>query len=170
MDEFAKNIAILQSICAIVSVFVLILSAVLILRQVSIAARSLAFESILKLQALVDSFLHDRQGIFSFMTVDCIVRESQFSTSVPSKDRPCKLTSQEHGRIALTEAQRAALEVLSQEEVQTVRRVIGKLNDLAQLLEDGLIDERVFLSKYHMMALRLIHAVEGVRRMIYLYL
>jgi len=42
--------------------------------------------------------------------------------------------------------------------------VIARMNDLWQLVEDGIIDRRTFLGKYHVMVIQCCHLVEAVRR------
>jgi hypothetical protein len=50
--------------------------------------------------------------------------------------------------------------------MRVARKVIGRLNDLGQLAEDGFINYQVFLGKYHTMIIRLCHFLEPIRRKI----
>jgi hypothetical protein len=64
----------------------------------------------------------------------------------------------------LTPVQRATLDSLTADQRELAQRIIGKLNDIGQLVEDGLVNKRVFLGKYHVMVLQVCHLVEAVRR------
>ncbi len=64
----------------------------------------------------------------------------------------------------LTPQQTSALKSISDELKERARHVIARLNDIGQLVEDGFIDRRVFLGKYHVMVIQCCHLLEAIRR------
>jgi hypothetical protein len=66
--------------------------------------------------------------------------------------------------MTLTPEQTGALQSVSDEIRECARRVIERLNDIGQLVEDGFIDRRVFFGKYHVMVIQSCHLVEAIRR------
>jgi hypothetical protein len=64
----------------------------------------------------------------------------------------------------ITSEQKAALRAMSDEIREKAIRVIDRLNDIGQLVEDGFVDRRVVLGKYHVMIIQSCCMVEAVRR------
>ena len=60
--------------------------------------------------------------------------------------------------------QKQALQSLDNETRNRLVRVIARLNDIGQLVEDGFISRRIFLGKYHVLIIQCCHMVEVVRR------
>ncbi len=64
----------------------------------------------------------------------------------------------------LTTEQTEAMASLADDDLKTARRVITRLNDLGQLIEDGYFPKRTFYRKHHVMVLRTCHMVEPIRQ------
>lgn len=133
-------------------------------QQVRTAAKGFQLDAIRRLQELVDDFREQRRRLFATLPLDLALTHEQFPAYPPRQTvarRPCTAEAQ---RISLTEAQQRALDGLSPEQLEIARHVIGRLNDIGELVEDGIIDRRVFLGKYHVMVIQCCHLVEAIRR------
>jgi hypothetical protein len=64
----------------------------------------------------------------------------------------------------LTPEQTAAMASLTDNDLDTARRVITGFNDLGQLIEDGFFPESTFYDKHQVLVLRSCHLVEPIRR------
>lgn len=90
--------------------------------------------------------------------------DRQFPRVPPGRWSARRLSEGQVRRLALTKEQKRLLRGLTADQRELAQRVIARLNDIGQLLEDGLVDRRVFLGKYHVMVLQCCHLVEAVRR------
>jgi hypothetical protein len=136
-----------------------------IYRQVRVAAKSFQLDAICRLQELVDAFLEDRAVLFRDCPLDVVVSDDQFCGRPPARGRVDRAEDEEHLlKRALTAEQTVALQSMSEPLKDRGRRVIAKLNDIGQLVEDGFIDKHVFFSKYHVMVIQCCHLIEALRR------
>ncbi len=135
-----------------------------IYRQVRIGARTFELDAICRLQQLVDDFREDRRLLFVDCPLELALTHQQFASRPPGRHRTTKLDTKQLSAMALTPAQTAALESISDQARERARHVIDRLNDIGQLVEDGFIDRRVFFGKYHVMVIQCCHLVEAIRR------
>lgn len=156
----------ISSITSLFNAIIIAITAWFIYGQVRTAVKAFQFSSILKMQELVDNFKEERKIIFSTFPIELIAKSSQFSSHPPSGFFIQKFSEGERRKLLLTKDQKNALNNLSDEQFELARKVIGKLNDIGQLAEDGFINYRVFLGKYHTMVIRLCHILEPIRRKI----
>lgn len=161
--EFWDNIS---AITSLFNTFIISITAFFIYGQVKMGVRAFQFSSILKMQELVDSFKEDRKIIFSTFPYELILNSSQFPSHPPSGFSIQNISEGERRKLILSKKQINALNNLSNEQLELARKVISKLNDIGQLLEDGFLNYKVFLGKYHTMVIRLCHILEPIRRKI----
>lgn len=154
----------LQAIGALSSALVLLITGWFIYRQLRTAVRSFQFDGILKMQEIIDAFREERNKIYTTFPLDLVMKSTQFPRTPPSRIKRFNISKQSKRKMRLTKHQMKALHGLSEEQIKLARYVIGKLNDLGQLVEDGFVDRRVFLGKYHTMIIRLCYLLEPVRR------
>ncbi len=169
MDEFflGKSIVFwagLEAIGVLANTLILAITGWFIYRQLRTAARSFQFDGVRKMQELVDEFRDDRNKIFATFPIELVVSSTQFARRPPGRLISRRISEGERRRMLLTSEQLRALHSLNGKQIQLAKRVIGKLNDLGELAEDGFIDYRVFLGKYHTMIIRLCHFLEPIRR------
>lgn len=132
----------------------------LIYRQVRTAAKSFQLDVICRMQTLVDDFRDDRIALFTSIPLELVASHEQFP-----KQPPRRQMSEEYQRAwTLTSEQAAALQSIPEDVRSRAIRVIARMNDVWQLVEDGLIDRRTFLGKYHVMVIQCCHLVEAIRR------
>lgn len=151
---------------SLANTIIIAITAWFIYRQVRTAVRASQFGGILKMQELVDEFREDRKNIFSTFPIELVTTSSQFPSRPPGRLIGHKISEGERRGMLLTDDQVKALNSLTEEQYELARKVIGKLNDLGELVEDGFIDYKVFLGKYHTMVIRLCHILEPIRRKI----
>lgn len=133
--------------------------------QVRTAAKSFQLDAVCRLQELIDAFRGDRTILFTAYPLEVAVSHEQFPRRPPGRGHlGPKEDEDEARRRALTSEQIAALHSISEELKDRGRRVIEKLNDVGQLVEDGFVDKRVFFGKYHVMVIQCCHFVEALRR------
>lgn len=133
-------------------------------RQLSTAAKSFQFGANRRLQELVDDFREQRHDLFTTFPLELAATESQFVGRPPTRHRTRRVSDDEVQRMALTPEQIAALKAIEPKQRECGMRVIARLNDIGQLVEDGFIDREVFLGKYHVMIIQCCHMVEAIRR------
>lgn len=133
-------------------------------RQLKWAVRESRLKGILEMQKIIDSFSEERKEIFSTFPADLLLKSEQFSTRPPSKTHTFTLSDEEKEKISLTGKQNKAYGELSEKQKKIALKVIGKLNDLAELIEDDFIDKKIFMGKYHLMVIRLCYLLEPIRR------
>jgi hypothetical protein len=144
--------------------FIVIITLSFIYQQVRTAAKSFQFDTICRLQQLVDDFREDRRLLFANCPVELALSQEQFADLPPERHHALNLDERHFKKLALTFEQTAALGSLSEDVRESAVRVIARLNDIGQLVEDGFINRRVFLGKYHVMIIQCCHLVEAIRR------
>lgn len=154
----------LYTLTAIAGTGLLAITGWFIFWQLRLTTKALRFDGIRRMQEMVDSFREDRMKIYTSFPPDIVVSAAQFPLSPPGRAVSRRISPIEQSRLSLTEEQIKSLSQLNKEEIKLSKRVIGLLNDLGQLVEDGFIDRRVFLGKYHTMIIRLCHFLEAIRR------
>ena len=154
----------LSTISALAATVILAVTGWLVYRQLRTTARTFQFDGIRKMQEMVDEFRQDRGQIYTSFPLELIVSSTQFADYPPGREVSPRVSKDELDRMHLTDQQVNALGSLTEQQIDLAKRVIGKLNDLGQLVEDGYIDRRVFLGKYHTMIIRLSHFLEPIRR------
>jgi hypothetical protein len=113
------------------------------------------------MQTLVDDFRDDRTALFTNFPLELIASHEQFPKHPPRR----RFLSVEYTRAwTMTPEQTVALQSIADEMKGRAIRVIERMNDLGQLVEDGFVDWRVFLGKYHVMVIQCCHLVEAIRR------
>ena len=155
-----------EAIGVLANALILAVTGWLIYKQVRTAARVFQFDGIRKMQDLVDDFRGDREKIFATFPIELVVSSEQFATRPPGRMVARKISEGERRRMLLTREQAQALRSLNDEQMSIARKVIGRVNDLGQLVEDGFISYQVFFGKYHTMIIRLCHFLEPIRRKI----
>jgi len=131
--------------------------------QVRTASKSFQFGAVCRLQELVDDFREDRHALFATCPLELAMSDDQFPRRPPSRRRSSP-RHREKQPMALTAEQTAALRSISDEVRERAMCVIARLNDIGALIEDGFIDRRVVLGKYHVMIIQCCYMVEAVRR------
>lgn len=153
-----------EAIAVCVYTIAVIVSLWLIYRQVRIGVSTFQLEAIGRLQRLVDDFRDDRRVLFSKSPVSLALSSDQFPRRPPGRHRIHRMSEGEVRRGAVTKEQAWALQGLDPAQRECTKRVIAKLNDIGQLIEDGFVDRNVFLGKYHVMVIQCCHMVEAARR------
>lgn len=168
MDEFlGRGIVFwtaIQTIAVCVSAVVVGITFWFLYMQVRTAAKTFELDAIRRLQELIDDFREDRQHLFTTFPLDIVFRHDQFSQRPAGRHKPSRLTEGEIRRMMLTEEQKKALDSLSSEQRNLAQRVIARLNDIGELIENGIINRRMFLGKYHVMVVQCCHILEAFRR------
>jgi len=135
-----------------------------IYRQVRYAAKAFQFGTICRLQELVDDFHEDRRILFTMCPLELALSHEQFPKRPPGRHSATRPDEKLTQQMAITPQQATALQSVSDELRERARRVIARLNDIGQLVEDGFVDRLVFLGKYHVMVIQCCHLVEAIRR------
>lgn len=168
MDTFLGRSGVFWTAIGTIAVCVytvlVILSLWFIYRQVRIAAKSFQLEAMRDLQQLVDGFRDQRAALFAAMPLTLALNQEQFAERPPSRRGVHRVTDAEVRRMELTPEQKAALDALPPEAVSYGKHIIGRLNDIGELVEDGFVRREVFLGKYHVMVIQACHLVEAIRR------
>src|ERR1700722_1541694 len=131
--------------------------------QVRTAARSFQLDAVCRLQELIDAFRDDRVILFAKYPLAVAVSTEQFPKRPPGRGNASSAREQDK-KTALTTEQARALQSISEELKDRGRRVIEKLNDIGQLVEDGFVDKHVFFGKYHVMIIQCCHLIEALRQ------
>lgn len=153
-----------EALAVCVYTLVVVVTLWFIYRQVRMAAKGYQFDSVRRLQELVDAFRGERRTLFTTIPLDLALSHEQFARRPPKRRKARKPSPKELPPIALTPEQSDALQSLSSTQRQCAELVIARLNDIGQLVEDGLVDRAMFLGKYHVMVIQCCHMVEAVRR------
>lgn len=154
----------MQGLAVTVQAAVIVVTAILAYRQLKQAARSAQFEAVTRMQMIMDSFRDDREALFASLPLDLAVDTAQFAKRPPTRQRLTRLSEGQRRRMILSEEQEKALKGLTDDQRQLAQRVICRLNDLGELVEDRFLPKEVFFGKYHLLILRCCHLVEAVRR------
>jgi hypothetical protein len=136
----------------------------LVYKQVRIAAKGFQLGAVQRLQQLVDDFRDDRRRLFTIFPLEIALTHEQFPAAPPGKHSLSRFADQDPLRLAIPEEQRRRVGALGEDQRELARRIIGRLNDIGQLIEDGLVDRSLFLGKYHVMLIQCCHLLEAVRR------
>lgn len=168
MDEFLGRGVVfwtaIQAIAVCASAAVVGITLWFLYKQVRTATKTFEIDAIRRLQELVDDFREDRRLLFTTFPLNIVLHQDQFPQRPPGRHKPPRLTEGEIRRMELTEEQKRALNSLSSEQRELAQRVIARLNDIGELIEDGIINRRVFLGKYHVMVIQCCHILEAIRR------
>lgn len=132
--------------------------------QVRTAAQTFELGTIERLQNLVDSFADDRRRMFDACSLALAASSEQFSRTPPGRHRAPPPSISEIERPWFTDEQKRLIQEMDDVVRDSARRIIGKLNDIGQLIEDGYLSRRVVLGKYHALFIQCCHMVEAVRR------
>jgi len=155
---------VIQSLSTLIQSIVVVVTAIFAYRQLRQAARSSQFDAVMRLQSSIDSFQDDRRRLFETFPLDLAFSEHQFGGKPPARWFSKKTNEGQRRAMMLTDKQVQELQSLSPDQLDVARRVINRLNDIGQLVEDGFIPKDVFYGKYHLLILRCCHLVEAVRR------
>jgi hypothetical protein len=153
-----------QAIAVSVSSFILVVTVIVGVRQLRQAARSAQFDAVIRMQELVDDFREDRRQLFENLPAELAFTRDQFALKPPTPREQPSLSYGERRRMLLTPEQTAAMASITDNDLETARRVITGLNDLGQLIEDGFFPESTFYDKHQVMVLRSCHLVEPIRQ------
>lgn len=145
---------------------IIAVTGLLIYEQVKIAARSFQFGSIAKMQEMVDRVINERHTLYKELPIKIVIASRQFNPQPPSRYKHHNISKTQLAAMQLTRDQEQALAQLTPDMIILAKKHISMLNDLGQLAEDGFIDYKVLLGKYHTMIIRLCHLLEAVRRQI----
>jgi len=154
----------IEAIAVCAYTVLVVMTLLFIYRQVRIAAKTFQLEAIHRLQELVDDFREDRRVLFTECPLDLALSQAQFPKRPPGRHKITRLGKEQARRAALTPKQVTALHSVSSGLRERAKVVIARLNDIGQLVEDGFVDRRVFLGKYHVMVIQCSHIVEAIRR------
>lgn len=153
-----------QTTAVVIQAAVLVLTALFAYRQLKQAARSAQFDAVNRMQSVIDDFRGDRENLFQSLPLSLALEDEQFAKKPPSRHGLTQVSEGQRRKMLLTDEQRAALQSLTQAQMNLARGIINRLNDLGELVEDGFIPKDVFFGKYHLMIIRCCHLVEPVRR------
>ncbi len=156
----------LQSTSTAISTLVLFITVIFGIQQLRQTARNSQFDAVLRLQEIVDGFRSDREQMFKTFPLSLALEAKQFALRPPDRHTIIRVSEGVRRSMLLTPEQQRLLEGLTLEQIDLARRIINRLNDLGQLLEDGFIPKDVFFGKYHVLVLRCCHLVEPARRRI----
>jgi hypothetical protein len=92
---------------------------------------------VIRMQELIDDFREDRRQLFEKLPVELAFTRDQFALKPPTPRKQPSLSYGERRRMVLTSEQTAAMESMTDNDLETARRVITGFNDLGQLIEDG---------------------------------
>lgn len=154
----------IEAIAVCAYAVLVVLSLWLIYRQVRIGAKSFQLEAMRNLQQLVDGFRNERAALFAALPISLALTQEQFPNRAPSRRHLHRVTDAEVRRMELTPEQKSAMDALPPEIFDLAKRVIGPLNDIGELIEDGFVRRETFLGKYHVMTIQCCHLVEAIRR------
>lgn len=167
MDELlGRDLAIwtaIQSVAVCISSIAVTITLVFLYWQVRTATRTFSFDAIRRLQELVDDFHDERHRLFTQIPLEIVLLQHQFPRRPPRRHALSHYKA-DQSKFELTEEQKGALVSLSSGRREIAIKVIGRLNDIGQLVDDRIIDRRIFLGKYHTMIIRCCHVLEAVRR------
>lgn len=153
-----------QTVAVVFQAAVLVLVVLFAYRQLKQAARSAQFDAVNRLQSVIDGFREDRKNVFQSIPLVLALEDEQFAKKPPSRHGLTRMSEGQRRKMLLTDEQQKALQSLSQTQLDVVRHVINRLNDLGEMLEDRFIPKDVFFGKYHLLILRCCHLVEPARR------
>jgi len=154
----------LEAIGVSISALFVAVTGWLVYRQVRTAAKAFQLDGLRYMQDLVDGFNKERTELFGSIPIELAMETKQFPRLPPGQHAVRRYSEGEHRRMELTDRQKELLDKLSDEQLALARKVIGKLNDLGQLVEGGYIDRKAFLGKYHVMVIQLCYLLEPIRR------
>lgn len=168
MDTFLGHSGVfwagVEAICVGIYTVFVIATLWLIYLQIRIALRSFRFDANRRLQELVDEFRDDRKKLFETLPLEIALSHQQFSSKPPGRWRASAIQESEFEQMKLTPIQETALKSLQPEDYDCACHIIARLNDIGQLVEDGMVDHKVLLGKYHVMIIQCCHMVEAIRR------
>lgn len=168
MDEFLGRSVLfwtaIQTIAVCASSAAVAVTLWLIYIQVRTASKTFELDAIQCLQKLVDDFREDRRQLFTTFPLEIVLHHDQFPNRPPGRSKLPRLTRSQIKRMALTVQQKSALDSLTPDQRDRARHVIRRLNDIGQLIEDGIINRQMFLGKYHVMIIKCCHILEAIRR------
>jgi hypothetical protein len=141
-----------------------VLTLLFIYRQVRVAATAFQLDAIIRLQELVDDFKPDRTTFFTECPLDLALSTEQFADRPPARHKLRRMGLDLARKMALTPMQLEASGRLSEEVRRCGKRIIERLNDIGELVEDGFISPKVFFGKYHVMVIQCCYLVEAIRR------
>jgi hypothetical protein len=150
------------AISACVSTVLVVVTMWFLVYQIKLAAKTLALETVRNLQRSVDEFRDDRRLLFTDCPIELGFGQDQFPEKPPKRRSQTKIY--ECLPAEMTADQTLALASISGDQKDRAVRVIDRLNDIGQLLEDGFIDRRIVFGKYHVMIIQCCHVVEAVRQ------
>lgn len=153
-----------QTIAVVIQAAVLVFTALFAYRQLKQAVRSAQFDAVNRMQSVIGDFRGDRENLFQSLPLSLALEDKQFAKKPPSRHGLTRVSEGQRRKMLLTDEQRAALRSLSSEQMDLAQRVINRLNDLGQWVEDGFIPKDIFFGKHHLLILRCCHLVEPVRR------
>src|ERR1017187_8483662 len=154
----------IQAITNCVYTVVVIVTLWLIYLQVRTATKAFQLDAIRALQELVDSFREDRRSLFSKCPLALSFSQRQFASTAPGRHRWGRFSGASTRIRRLTKLQSEARMALDESTREGARKIIARLNDIRQLVEDGFIDRQVLLGKYHVLIIQCCHMVECFRR------
>jgi len=158
------QLSFIQTIAVVLQSIVLVFAVLLAYSQLKQFVRSTQIEAVNRIQLIIDSFFEDRKILFQSFPLDLSLEHNQFPQKPPGRHSISRMNEKQKQKTQLTKTQIVAFESLTDEQLQIARRVISRINDLGQLLEDGFIPKEVFFGKYHLLIIRCCHLVEPVRR------
>ena len=153
-----------QAIAVSVSSLILVVTVIIGVRQLRQSAKSLQFDAVLRMEELVDDFREDRAKLFENLPLELAFTTDQFALKPLTHRKQPDLNYAERRRTLLTPEQTDVIASMTDDDLKTARRVITRLNDLGQLIDDGYFPKRTFYRKRNVMVLRTCHMVEPIRQ------
>jgi len=147
------------------NLFTLIVSVVVIYRQLRAAIKSTKLESVILLHKKLNEISKLSDVLFS-ESLDFALVHTQFPHAPPTRHKIYKVPDYEAEKSELTPEQKDAFSKAGEQNMALADSVISKVNELGQLIEDGHIDYMSFLGIYHAQMIRLCSILEPYRRKI----
>ena len=152
-----------QLYLSIANLLVLTISAFFIYRQIKAATKANQLESIITLHRKLTE-INELCDPLCETAVEFALTQDQFPATPPSKHKIYSLPDYVSEKMEMSQKQKAAFGKVDPKTFETARKAIAKLNELGQLLEDGLINYNSFLGIYHSHVIRACSALEPYRR------
>lgn len=154
----------LNEVLSLIEVLILGISAILVYRQIRVGVMAQELNAMIKVDDLFSKINQLAKDIYAEFPIEILMEERQFPKKPPYRFKRTMYNNYELGKMECSEIQKDALNSLTKKQYAKAKKVIELLNDVGQYIEDGFIDKKYVLGKYHATIIRLCSVVEVVRR------
>ena len=144
----------------------LVMSALLVYREIRISVKSQQLATLMHVDELFDKINELSKQVYENFPIDLVMKSEQFPKKPPYRRKYKSISRREEHRIRLKKKQRKAVAGLSHDQIEIARQLIDLLNNVGQYIEDGFIDCNIVMGKYHIRIIRLCYLLEPVRRVL----